>query len=76
MKIGKVNGYFFQFDNTLHTRIFFCELLTLKSLTKASSVVLQESSLVELIGMESFLGKVEKKSTSALAYFDQYQLLG
>ena len=75
MKIGKVNGYFFQFDNTLHTRIF-CELLTLKSLTKASSVVLQESSLVMLIGMESFLGKVEKKSTSALAYFDQYQLLG
>ena len=31
--------------------------LTLKSLAKASRVVLQDETLVELIGMESFLGE-------------------
>ena len=30
---------------------------TLKSLAKASRVVLQDETLVELIGMESFLGE-------------------
>ena len=75
MNIGKVNGYFFQFDNTLHTRIFL-RITDLEVLDKGlkRSFARKQFGRVDWDG--KFSGESGKKSTSALAYFDQYQLLG
>ena len=48
---GNVNDCFF------HECNFMAVKLTLKSLAKASRVVLQDDTWVELIGMESLLGE-------------------
>ena len=63
---GNVNDCFFQLDFLfwkstwfwqIHECNFMAVKLTLKSLAKASRVVLQDDTWVELIGMESLLGE-------------------
>ena len=74
-KTSQTSHTFFSLTIFCISTVLSLESMTLKSLAKVSRVVLQDDSLVELIGMERFLRKVDKH-ISALACFDRCQLLG